>query len=355
MERSIEEINQRIEEAKKRLQHHVGRPRREVAYRIRCCIYCAAPLRRKTRSNGSLESWSHFLNRRYCDSQCFGKHMVGKPRGWQPRNIQNAERLAIQSYGIAQDYARGMGATKIAKRWNVSEGWVYRALELRGVEVRPLKLSGHPPIEWNGRKYYYCTAKRCYFYSGGRSEPKSYLSRDVWEYHCGPIPEGHEIRHLDRDPSNNDIRNLVCVSPIEGARLHSGYKDEAALLPVRHCVFCGRVLERKRSETYVNNAGWEPFHAFARRRFCGLECAGAAQKGKPKNWSPDNPVERQYPVKHCLACGEQLKPRVYRGKQEGVIEPLSAFTKRKTCNTQCGHMYRKGKPHKTKSAVGAAL
>jgi hypothetical protein len=356
MERSIEEINQRIEAAKKRFQSpRSGRPAKEVTIRTRYCLFCAAPLRRKMRSDGRQETWDHFLNRWHCNKQCRGKHMTGRSRGWTPRYtpkpdpdapISEAERLAIQSYGIALDYGRGDGATKIARRWNVSESWVYRALRLRHVVVRPVARSGHPSIEWNGRKYYYNTTKGCYFRAGRRGESKTYLSRDVWEFHYGPIPEGYEIRHLDRNAANNAIENLVCVNPVEGARLHSGYKDETALLPVRHCQYCGLVLERKRSEAYTNNGGWEPFHAFARRRFCGLECAGAAQRGKPKNWSPDNPVEREYPVKYCLACGEQLKPRVYTGKMAGVIEPLSAFTKRQMCNQQCAGAYRKGKPRK---------
>lgn len=243
----------------------------------------------------------------------------------------------------------GEGCVRIANLYGHSTTEVYNTLKRRGVQIRPRKCSERPPIAWNGRTYYYLTSKRCYGASNG--ERKTYLARDIWEHYCGPIPEGHEIRHLDRDPSNNDLSNLVCVTRSEGSAMHT-YRREDNLGP-RYCLYCGEKLERKRSETYKSNAGLEPFIQYARRRYCGLECAGRDQKGKPRGWSPDNPIEpEQYPIKYCLTCGEQLRPRVQQGgKMDGFVEPMSAFKKRKTCNFECGSAYRKTQPRRRARAA----
>ena len=35
-------------------------------------------------------------------------------------------------------------------------------------------------------------------------------AKDIWTRTIGEIPEGCDIHHLDHDPFNNDILNLVC-------------------------------------------------------------------------------------------------------------------------------------------------
>jgi hypothetical protein len=39
------------------------------------------------------------------------------------------------------------------------------------------------------------------------------LSRIVWMFHNGDIPDGMQIDHIDRNPLNNAIENLRCVTP----------------------------------------------------------------------------------------------------------------------------------------------
>lgn len=46
------------------------------------------------------------------------------------------------------------------------------------------------------------------------------MHRDVWSFYNGPVPEGHEIHHVDFDTSNNSIENLVCLSLEEHRRVH---------------------------------------------------------------------------------------------------------------------------------------
>lgn len=59
---------------------------------------------------------------------------------------------------------------------------------------------------------------RNYFSAAGDWQAKGReptLHRAIWRHYHGPIPEGCHIHHRDGDPLNNDIANLVCLSPAE--------------------------------------------------------------------------------------------------------------------------------------------
>lgn len=47
-----------------------------------------------------------------------------------------------------------------------------------------------------------------------------FAHRIVWEAFNGPIPEGYEIHHIDRNPLNNHIPNLQLVSKDEHKEIH---------------------------------------------------------------------------------------------------------------------------------------
>ncbi len=55
-------------------------------------------------------------------------------------------------------------------------------------------------------------------YHGGK---KVYQHRFVWEQHNGPIPEGYYVHHVDGNPKNNDISNLVLLAPRPHRARHS--------------------------------------------------------------------------------------------------------------------------------------
>lgn len=40
---------------------------------------------------------------------------------------------------------------------------------------------------------------------------RTFLHRDVWAHHKGPIPEGYHVHHVDHDTTNNTIENLQLV------------------------------------------------------------------------------------------------------------------------------------------------
>lgn len=78
-------------------------------------------------------------------------------------------------------------------------------------------------VEFNGvfyRRYPESPRKhlqRYYVRSGGRG----FLHRDIWEYHRGPIPAGHQIHHKDGNHLNNSIENLECISRKAHEAAHS--------------------------------------------------------------------------------------------------------------------------------------
>lgn len=49
----------------------------------------------------------------------------------------------------------------------------------------------------------------------------------VWEKHNGPIPDGYEIHHIDRNKDNNEIDNLVMLSVKDHKALHASLLTES--------------------------------------------------------------------------------------------------------------------------------
>jgi hypothetical protein len=58
---------------------------------------------------------------------------------------------------------------------------------------------------------------------------RTFLHRDVWEHHNGPIPERHHVHHVDHDGSNNQIENLI---PVEAFKHISDHQRGHARRPI---------------------------------------------------------------------------------------------------------------------------
>lgn len=188
--------------------------------------------------------------------------------------------------GMVMHYEFGRGCRKIARIYGVSDHEVYDRLKAAKVKMRPCYQSHTgkklPKKTFNGATYTLSTKGYWRRTDGGRTM----LHHDVWEYHCGPIPEGYDIWHLDKDPHNNKIDNLACMTRAEGSAYCGIWKPR----PVKHCLWCGQELHAKWMATLDR---WESVYAMNKRLYCNPQCAKSHATGKPRGWSPRRELEAQ--------------------------------------------------------------
>lgn len=159
-----------------------------------------------------------------------------------------------------------------------------------------------PPawIEWHGRKFY--RNNRGYYRSRQRDgTPEVPLHRAVWQEVHGPVPDGHEVHHIDGDPTNNALDNLRVLSRAEHLALHP--MDH---LPVearkfwatrtfieRECAVCGEVFR---------STGM-------RALYCSPNCRSFAERRR--KGKAIRPVrERLVPITVvCAFCGRTFEHR----------------------------------------------
>jgi hypothetical protein len=65
------------------------------------------------------------------------------------------------------------------------------------------------------------------YYKRGRR----YLHRTMYEEQVGAIPKGYVVHHIDDDPQNNVLENLMAMP--RGAHMAHHMAEQAHLLPVR--------------------------------------------------------------------------------------------------------------------------
>lgn len=86
---------------------------------------------------------------------------------------------------------------------------------------------------------------------GGRSGPMKLYHIVLWESINGPVPEGHQVHHIDGNRSNNDLENLQLVSHLEHQRIHSPYYVKLDGVWTRFCKYCKEINKvfREKSPT----------------------------------------------------------------------------------------------------------
>lgn len=151
-------------------------------------------------------------------------------------------------------------------------------------------------------------AHRRYFGRAGHR-----LHRDVWVFYNGPIPEGHQIHHVDENTANNDISNLECLSfKHHRAEHHDQYVERGRspeqLTHLRkarykatdwhkseegrawHRDVCAKHLDKARANKRIGDA--RPIRGTRQCKWCGTEfefreprktiCSSACQTAKSK-------------------------------------------------------------------------
>lgn len=148
-------------------------------------------------------------------------------------------------------------------------------------------------IHFNGARY-----ERSSYFVGPRGKR---LHVAVWEHSNGPVPEGHVVHHIDHNPLNNDLSNLVVMSAAEHQRHHQQNPDIVELV----CEVCG--------------------NTFTSSRRTGRHCSGAC-KQRARKASGVDLVDRV-----CINCGDKFKTDKYRS--------LKCCSK--SCGVTVGHRSRK--------------
>jgi len=77
------------------------------------------------------------------------------------------------------------------------------------------------------------------------------LHRDIWEFHNGPIPEGHDVHHIDVNEDNNCVENFELLTHGEHRKLHMAIREAKALAEGRKVSksWSGRVVRPHSEKT----------------------------------------------------------------------------------------------------------
>lgn len=71
-------------------------------------------------------------------------------------------------------------------------------------------------MTWEGRRY----ERRKDGYFRRTAKPRTYLHRDIWERHNGPIDPGKQVHHRNLDKGDNRLVNLELVDATRHGRYH---------------------------------------------------------------------------------------------------------------------------------------
>jgi len=205
----------------------------------------------------------------------------------------------------------------------------------------------HDTRTFNG-VLYYRPPSRPYFYPKHKYGPM--LHQAVWSENHGAIPKGHCIHHIDGNPGNNDLANLVAMSNGEHNTLHhlgvSTAAKRAHLERVRplaaewHGSEQGREWHKKHAEAMWKTQARKPvgncescgkqimsYHANA--RFCSKRCSRHALDREG----------RYTEMAQCPICGRFFLQEKYRHRPE-------------TCGRLCGMGLRRKRKAKRLQHTG---
>ncbi len=186
-------------------------------------------------------------------------------------------------------------------------------------------------VEFDGLTYRrypnakHSSAKNYFTRSGGS------LHRAVWEFYHGPIPAFHEIHHIDRNPQNNSIENLLCMDRKTHLDYHAANWTEshrqnasASIAKHRHLAYQWHQTQEG-IDCHIEN-GRKQWHACKTREFACQQCG---EKFKSKSYVKE--------VKHCSRkCQVDYYKKIgYGTEQRTCDECQSQFVTNKYFPTRC--------------------
>lgn len=164
----------------------------------------------------------------------------------------------------------------------------------------------------------------------------------VWEmYHGRPVPDKYIVHHIDGDPANNEIENLIAMSKSEHARLH--FSNSYNIDRLRKLAEIGREHAKawhgspagRQFHKEIGKLAWESAYqvvkscencgkeyetwniAECHSRFCSNRCRAA--------WRRKSGVDNE--SRTCAFCGAEFE--------------VNRYTKRKYCSRYCSGQARR--------------
>lgn len=95
-------------------------------------------------------------------------------------------------------------------------------------------------IKYNGVEYAKYDGRNYYLNRRDRSAPN--LHQQIYIDNNGDIPDGYHVHHIDGNPENNAVDNLVAIPPEEHIKetAKQMWKTRAV---TKKCAFCGNMFE----------------------------------------------------------------------------------------------------------------
>jgi hypothetical protein len=87
----------------------------------------------------------------------------------------------------------------------------------------------YPNGKSKAHRYYFTKWYKC----NGKPKEK-YLHIAIWEHYYGSVPNGHVVHHVDFNPLNNDILNLIVMEAQDHRDLHR-LSEPVRILDCIHC------------------------------------------------------------------------------------------------------------------------
>lgn len=182
-----------------------------------------------------------------------------------------APRKDAQAELMYAMYLEGFSLAQVGQSFRMTRQSVFISFQRRGWSLRTRVCK--PTITYDGDTF----APDPDGYYRRTHGDRRHLHLIVWEDNHGPIPQGYEIHHSDKNKSNNDPSNLECLTPSEHGLRHKPYQP----IPVKFCALCGQQLVRRREPS----GHVEPPSRIAKRIYCNCKCMADHRRGKTRGWT----------------------------------------------------------------------
>lgn len=175
------------------------------------------------------------------------------------------------------------------------------------------------------------------------------LHRYVWKFNNGSIPLGYAIHHIDKDKSNNDIRNLKLMTQHDHQSLHSKERDYDWLVnnlagkarpaaSIWHGSQAGRTWHKKHYEEMKDKM-------FVEKEYVCLECGKNFKSTKGYNvkfcsnkcksaWRRKAGLDNEQ--RKCVVCGKEFTANKYKNVACCSKQCVAIFRKDNRCKSKIG-------------------